>query len=92
MLVYYYGWKLYKHTSIQNAILFGIVGAVATNMKIVGMLIWAAIGLYIFISKIIEKLLDKLLVLKAISSVFVFFHYNNTCSMGQCIRFYGVFV
>lgn len=55
IMTYYCGWRLYRKPDLWNAVLYGIVGAFSANMKIIGMLIWGLIGLYIGLSKLYKR-------------------------------------
>ncbi|MCR5755845.1 MAG: hypothetical protein K6G30_13665 [Acetatifactor sp.] len=75
-MVYYSGWKLEKETTLRNAVIFGILGAFITNMKIVGVFIWGVLGLWILLEKILKKQFNvKLLnmMLACIGSMAIFF-------------------
>lgn len=65
-MVYYCGWRLLKDTSVQNAVFFGIVGGILTNMKIVGLFIWGGVGSFILVIKLSQKEIKKSWLWKAI--------------------------
>lgn len=54
-IVFYLGYRLKQKTTFKNAVLFGLIGAVISNMKIIGLFIWGIIGLWVLFSKIAEK-------------------------------------
>lgn len=45
--IFYFGWRLLEEPSWKLVVSFSLVGSLATNMKIIGLLIWGIIGLYI---------------------------------------------
>lgn len=90
MMIYAFGWWFYKKANIRNALLFGLVGAFAANMKIIGLPIWGLIGLFIFVSKIFDKTFDKKFLIRvfvAILSFVIIFFCITPASWGNVIDF-----
>lgn len=67
LIVFFLGYRLIKNTTFLNAVLFGLVGAVITNMKIIGLFIWGIIGLWVLADRIICKKFNLSLVLKMLA-------------------------
>lgn len=64
LVAFFLGYKLKKNTTFLNAVLFGIIGAVLSNMKIIGLFLWGIIGLWVLFDRIFNKKFNLSLVLK----------------------------
>ena len=53
--LFYWGKRLMEKQSAQNVCIFAIVGAFATNIKIIGLWLFGALGLYLLFYFIITK-------------------------------------
>lgn len=64
LITFALGWNLKKKCSFKNAISFGLIGAVISNMRIIGLFIWGIVGLWVLISIIADKEFDLKVLLK----------------------------
>ena len=66
------GWKIYEKLSWKWVILFSVVGAFASNMKIIGMFTWCGTGLVVIFFLLMNKRLKPADFIKIFSSLILF--------------------
>lgn len=69
--LFYWGRRMMKKPSVGNLSVFAVVGALAANLKIVGIWIFGALGLYILFYFIVTKRFDRKLLAKAVGCILI---------------------
>lgn len=64
LCIIYFGWKLWKETSWKYVIAFSLAGSLAVNMKIISLLIWGMIGLFILCAMLYSHRFDRKIFIK----------------------------
>lgn len=83
--IFYFGWRLLEEPSWKFITAFSLTGSLAANMKIIGLLIWGAVGLYItcamfFMHQFNRKNLTKMMTCISLA-VFIYMLLTPACSL-----------
>lgn len=65
----YWGRRLIKDKSVKSVCMFALAGALASNMKIIGIWIFGILGLYVLFTFIVTKQFNKSIGLKALACI-----------------------